>query len=194
MAKEEPIVVEGVVLETLPNAMFKVELENKHQVLAHISGRMRKNLPPRVWMMRQPPDAVPRAMARRPSTETIFMGTPMHMGLGLRRKEAGVADAAGLVFAGPPALVGVAADRDVGEAAIVGEGTDVGVRVCVGTSVDEGRGVGVAPGRIIISATRPRRLLLRPLHSFQRCRFPLDSSPETGGALCGSFLRTRYSL
>ena len=41
MAKEEPIVVEGVVLETLPNAMFKVELENKHRVLAHISGKMR---------------------------------------------------------------------------------------------------------------------------------------------------------
>jgi translation initiation factor IF-1 len=33
--------VEGIVLETLPNAMFKVELENKHQVLAHISGKMR---------------------------------------------------------------------------------------------------------------------------------------------------------
>jgi translation initiation factor IF-1 len=41
MAKEEPIRVEGKVLETLPNAMFKVELENKHQVLAHISGKMR---------------------------------------------------------------------------------------------------------------------------------------------------------
>lgn len=41
MAKEEPIVVEGTVLETLPNAMFKVELENKHRVLAHISGKMR---------------------------------------------------------------------------------------------------------------------------------------------------------
>jgi translation initiation factor IF-1 len=41
MAKEEPIKVEGVVLETLPNAMFKVELENKHKVLAHISGKMR---------------------------------------------------------------------------------------------------------------------------------------------------------
>ena len=41
MAKEEPIKVEGVVFETLPNAMFKVELENKHQVLAHISGKMR---------------------------------------------------------------------------------------------------------------------------------------------------------
>ena len=41
MAKEEPIKAEGVVLETLPNAMFKVELDNKHQVLAHISGKMR---------------------------------------------------------------------------------------------------------------------------------------------------------
>ena len=41
MAKEEAIKVEGIVTETLPNAMFKVELENKHQVLAHISGKMR---------------------------------------------------------------------------------------------------------------------------------------------------------
>ena len=41
MAKEEAIKVEGVVLEILPNAMFKVELENKHQVLAHISRKMR---------------------------------------------------------------------------------------------------------------------------------------------------------
>jgi len=41
MAKEEAIRVEGVVLETLPNAMFRVELENKHRVLAHISGKMR---------------------------------------------------------------------------------------------------------------------------------------------------------
>jgi len=41
MAKDEPIKVEGIVMETLPNAMFKVELENKHRVLAHISGKMR---------------------------------------------------------------------------------------------------------------------------------------------------------
>ncbi|MCP4344904.1 MAG: translation initiation factor IF-1 [Desulfobacterales bacterium] len=41
MPKEEPIKVEGKVIETLPNAMFKVELENKHQILAHISGKMR---------------------------------------------------------------------------------------------------------------------------------------------------------
>ncbi len=41
MAKEEAIEVEGVVVETLPNAMFKVELKNGHRVLAHISGKMR---------------------------------------------------------------------------------------------------------------------------------------------------------
>jgi translation initiation factor IF-1 len=41
MPKEEAIRVEGVVTETLPNAMFRVALENKHQVLAHISGKMR---------------------------------------------------------------------------------------------------------------------------------------------------------
>ena len=43
MSKEDAIEVQATVLETLPNAMFRVELENKHQVLAHISGRMRKN-------------------------------------------------------------------------------------------------------------------------------------------------------
>jgi translation initiation factor IF-1 len=43
MSKEDAIEVQATVLETLPNAMFKVELENKHRVLAHISGRMRKN-------------------------------------------------------------------------------------------------------------------------------------------------------
>ena len=41
MAKEETVVVEGKVLEPLPNAMFKVELDNGHVVLAHISGKMR---------------------------------------------------------------------------------------------------------------------------------------------------------
>lgn len=41
MAKEDAIQVEGKVLETLPNAMFRVELENGHRVLAHISGKMR---------------------------------------------------------------------------------------------------------------------------------------------------------
>ncbi len=43
MAKEEAIQVEAVVIEPLPNAMFKVELDNKHQALAHISGKMRKH-------------------------------------------------------------------------------------------------------------------------------------------------------
>ena len=41
MAKEEPIVVEGTVIEPLPNASFRVELENGHEVLAHVSGKMR---------------------------------------------------------------------------------------------------------------------------------------------------------
>ncbi len=39
--KEEAIEVEGIVMETLPNAMFRVELEGGHKVLAHISGKMR---------------------------------------------------------------------------------------------------------------------------------------------------------
>lgn len=43
MSKEDVIEIEGVVVEKLPNAMFKVELDNGHQVLAHISGKLRKN-------------------------------------------------------------------------------------------------------------------------------------------------------
>ena len=43
MAKEDVIEVEGVVVETLPNAMFKVELENDHEILAHVSGKIRMN-------------------------------------------------------------------------------------------------------------------------------------------------------
>jgi len=43
LAKEEAIKMEAVVVETLPNAMFRVELENGHRVLAHISGKMRKH-------------------------------------------------------------------------------------------------------------------------------------------------------
>ena len=42
MAKEEAIEVEGTVIEPLPNAMFRVRLDNDHVVLAHISGKMRK--------------------------------------------------------------------------------------------------------------------------------------------------------
>ncbi len=43
MPKEDAIEVVGTVVETLPNAMFRVELENQHMVLAHVSGKMRKN-------------------------------------------------------------------------------------------------------------------------------------------------------
>ncbi len=43
MAKEEQIEMEGTVVDTLPNTMFRVQLENGHIVLAHISGKMRKN-------------------------------------------------------------------------------------------------------------------------------------------------------
>ncbi|HET7175830.1 MAG TPA: translation initiation factor IF-1 [Gammaproteobacteria bacterium] len=43
MAKEESIQMEGKVVETLPNTTFRVELDNGHVVLAHISGRMRKH-------------------------------------------------------------------------------------------------------------------------------------------------------
>jgi translation initiation factor IF-1 len=42
VAKEDGIKVEGTVIEPLPNAMFKVELDNGHKVLAHVSGKMRK--------------------------------------------------------------------------------------------------------------------------------------------------------
>ena len=43
MSKADVIEIEGTVVEKLPNAMFKVELENGHQVLAHISGKLRTN-------------------------------------------------------------------------------------------------------------------------------------------------------
>ena len=43
MANDDVLELEGKVVETLPNAMFKVELENGHQVLAHISGKLRMN-------------------------------------------------------------------------------------------------------------------------------------------------------
>ena len=43
MSKDDVIEVEGVVVESMPNAMFRVELENGHQLLAHISGKLRMN-------------------------------------------------------------------------------------------------------------------------------------------------------
>ena len=53
MPKDDTIEVTATVIETLPNAMFKVELENKHTVLAHVSGKMRKN-----WIRILPGDKV----------------------------------------------------------------------------------------------------------------------------------------
>jgi len=53
MPKEDTIEVSATVIETLPNAMFRVELENKHKVLAHVSGKMRKN-----WIRILPGDKV----------------------------------------------------------------------------------------------------------------------------------------
>ncbi|HCV2247281.1 TPA: translation initiation factor IF-1 [Staphylococcus aureus] len=43
MAKQDVIELEGTVVDTLPNAMFKVELENGHEILAHVSGKIRMN-------------------------------------------------------------------------------------------------------------------------------------------------------
>ena len=67
MSKEDAIELEGKVVEPLPNAMFKVELENGHQVLAHISGKMRmhyiKILPgDKVTVELSPTCGIPHAM------------------------------------------------------------------------------------------------------------------------------------
>ncbi|OQY45913.1 MAG: translation initiation factor IF-1 [Anaerolineaceae bacterium 4572_78] len=43
MARKDKLIVEGTVVEALPNAMFKVELDNAHKLLAHLSGKMRKH-------------------------------------------------------------------------------------------------------------------------------------------------------
>lgn len=43
MAKDDRLLISGVITDTLPNAMFKVKLENNHIIIAHISGKMRKN-------------------------------------------------------------------------------------------------------------------------------------------------------
>ncbi len=43
MAKEDVIEMDGIITETLPNTMFRVELENGHEIIAHISGKMRKH-------------------------------------------------------------------------------------------------------------------------------------------------------
>jgi translation initiation factor IF-1 len=43
MSKEDTIEVEGIVIDSLPNAVFKVKLENGHEIIAHISGKLRQN-------------------------------------------------------------------------------------------------------------------------------------------------------
>ncbi|RCK77484.1 MAG: Translation initiation factor 1 [Ignavibacteriae bacterium] len=43
MAKQGPIKIDGTIIETLPNAMFRVRLENGHEIIAHVSGKMRMN-------------------------------------------------------------------------------------------------------------------------------------------------------
>ena len=53
MSKKDLIQLEGTILESLPSATFKVELDNKHQVIAHISGRMRLH-----WILIMPGDRV----------------------------------------------------------------------------------------------------------------------------------------
>jgi translation initiation factor IF-1 len=58
VAKEEAIEVEGVVKEALPNTMFRVELQNKHVILAHLSGKMRKH-----WIRIVPGDNVKVALS-----------------------------------------------------------------------------------------------------------------------------------
>lgn len=43
MAKQGPIKIDGTIIETLPNAMFRVRLDNGHEIIAHVSGKMRMN-------------------------------------------------------------------------------------------------------------------------------------------------------
>jgi translation initiation factor IF-1 len=58
VAKEEAIEIEGIVKEALPNTMFRVELQNKHIILAHLSGKMRKH-----WIRIVPGDSVKVALS-----------------------------------------------------------------------------------------------------------------------------------
>jgi translation initiation factor IF-1 len=69
LSKEDAIEVMAVVVETLPNAMFKVELENKHQALAHVSGRMRKNF------IRIPPATASRLSSVRTISTAAALST-----------------------------------------------------------------------------------------------------------------------
>lgn len=69
MSKADVIEVEGIVLEKLPNAMFRVELENKHVVLAHISGKLRMN-----FIRILPGDKVTLELSRMIWTKAVLSG------------------------------------------------------------------------------------------------------------------------
>ena len=64
MAKEPNIEVDGSILETLPNAMFKVKLDNGHEVLAHVSGKMRMH-----YIKLMPDDKVKKIPAQTTETD-----------------------------------------------------------------------------------------------------------------------------
>ena len=81
MAKEKAIEVEGMVVAALPNAMFQVEMDNGHRVLAHLSGRMRKNyirvlLGDRVSLELSPYDLTQGRITYRFKTTTRQPGEP----------------------------------------------------------------------------------------------------------------------
>ena len=87
MSKADVIEVEGTVLEKLPNAMFKVELENKHVVLAHISGKLRMNfiriLPgDKVTMELSPYDLSKGRIIWRDKQEREFISKGTHQPVG----------------------------------------------------------------------------------------------------------------
>ncbi len=80
MPKEEPITLQAVVREALPNAMFSVELENGHRVLAHVSGRMRMH-----FIRILPGDTVTLEM----SPYDLTKGRIVYRGIRRQREETG---------------------------------------------------------------------------------------------------------
>ena len=89
MSKQDVIEIEGTVVEKLPNTMFKVELENGHQVLAHISGKLRMN-----YIRILPGDkvtAVEELMREKHSGTLLFVGDGVNDAPVLARSDVGVA-------------------------------------------------------------------------------------------------------
>ena len=83
MSKNDVIEVEGTVLEKLPNATFKVELENGHQILAHISGKLRMNfiriIPgDKVMIEMSPYDLTKGRIIRRKGAIRVICENPKH--------------------------------------------------------------------------------------------------------------------